>query len=162
MTCTRFRFQDQYPGLLRGTKELHQIWKRNLFQAAAHARCLGGRRTAATQRDAPIRHQVGAAARRRFVGDGHQLENAGSNQDAVTLLQGGVLNLLPVDEGAVGRPHVLDRDDPALQADAGVTPRDHLFDENHIQVARAADDNFLELIQRKLTALVLPRDEPQR
>ena len=49
-----------------------------------------------------------------------------------------------------------------LVGDPRVLARDHVLDEDHVEIARATDDDLLVGDDRKLAALVLPGDESQR
>jgi hypothetical protein len=101
---------------------------------------------------------VAAAA----VVDLHDLDDRGADQDAIALAQPRATgDLLAVDEGAVGRAHVLDEDLGVGRGDLGVTPRDHVLDQHHVQVAGATDDDLAVHTQGKLAPLVLAGDETE-
>src|SRR6185503_14684571 len=61
-----------------------------------------------------------------------------------------------------GGAEILDDDLAALRGDLGVLARDHVLDEDDVELAAAADDDLLLRGQRVLAALVLAGDEAQR
>jgi hypothetical protein len=88
----------------------------------------------------------------------HDLEDARADEHAIALLQRGPADLLAVDEGPVRRAEVLDRDVGVAAEDARVPPRDHVLDEDHVEVARATDHDLLVLTERELA---LPGTSPR-
>src|SRR5690606_29142064 len=64
-----------------------------------------------------------------------------------------------VDEGAVGRAEILDEDLVVGGRDLRVLARDHVLDEDHVEIARPPDDDLAVLPQGELSPLVLPGDE---
>ena len=69
------------------------------------------------------------------------------------------LTFSPLTKVPLVRAQVLDGDLAAGDGDLRVLARDHVLDEHHVQLARAADDDLLVRLQRELAALVLAGDE---
>ena len=71
-------------------------------------------------------------------------------------------DLLAVDEASVRGAEVFEKDVAVFDGDLRVSARDHVFDEHHVELARAPDDDLSGVWKRKLPSLILPRDETQR
>src|SRR5690606_11369973 len=67
-----------------------------------------------------------------------------------------------VDERAVRRAEILDRNDAVFQRDSRVSARNHLLDEHHVELAGATDHDLLAFDQGILASLILAGDEAQR
>ncbi len=67
----------------------------------------------------------------------------------------------PLTKVPLVEPEVLDPDLVALHRDARVLARDHVLDEDHVEIARAADEDLLVRDDGELAALVLAADEAQ-
>ena len=143
--------------LLRSGEELKQVGERHLGDGARH----GASRRWARARIGCIHLGLGVLDRGRPIG-GHDLDDARADQDAVTLAELGPRDLLAVDEAPVRRTEVLQEDIAAFDGNLRVAPGHHVLDQDHVQLARAPDDDLAEIRKRKLPSLVLPRDETQR
>src|SRR5690606_38825915 len=125
----------EHAALLARREELHEIRQRHLVDGAAHRARLRGARASLSF------HLLQARPRRRRIG-GHELADAGADQDAVALTQLGALDLLTVHERPVRRTEILDYDLVVCGDDLRVSTRDHVLDENHIELARSTDDDL--------------------
>jgi hypothetical protein len=99
------------------------------------------------------------ALARRVAGD--DLQDARPDEYPVAFFEMGALDLLAVDERAVGGAQILDPDLVRLHRDPRVLSRNHVLDEHHVELARSADDNLPVGNDGKLATLVLSADEPK-
>jgi hypothetical protein len=97
-----------------------------------------------------------------LAADRHQLDDRRADQDAVAVLEVDLTDLLAIDEGAVGRAEVLDGHPLLVGQDLRVLARDHVLDQDHVQVGGTSDDDLPVGAQGELAALVLARDEAER
>ena len=151
-----FGADDEHAALLRGGEELEKVGQRDLVDGAAHR----ARRRGAALRGDDL--EVGSRGLGGGAVLGDDLEDAGADEDAVALFQLRALDLLAVDERAVGRAEIFDDNCFIFVSDPRVLARDHVLDEDHVEIARATDDDLLVGDHRELAALVFAGDESQR
>src|SRR5262249_16908490 len=112
--------------------------------------------------DATDGHGLQVRARLRILRGSNDLQNVRADEHAIAFAQRALLHLLAVDERAVGGAQVFDADGALAERDPRALARDHLFDEHHVELARATDHDLLPFSERILSTLVLARDETER
>ncbi len=144
---------DERAALLRRAEELEQVGQGDLVDGAGHgARLRGAARRSASRRGGASARWDRAATTLRMLVPMRTRSPSFSEARLIFSPLTKVPLVEPRSSMTICRP---------VHRDARVLARDHVLDEDHVEVARAADDDLAWRAERELAALVLAGDEAQ-